>query len=210
MGRTIKSIACVITLLLTAKLLGWDDGFHWIWGGALMATLGVILFVVKRRRTTEELTSHEDDPVPESPLRSVLVGMLAGGACVTYLSVGLFLFKQVPWIYAGYYDRERVKVEEKVQILVAANNPAEAARVLAERMKQKMSSMWRRDAAKRLYDCLIQAAQTNPDLTERVGILSEAQRVAQHHALEYQFATILLTQANQAKAFHARVRGLQE
>jgi hypothetical protein len=209
MDRLVKIGVGSITLFAAARLLGWKDGFHLIGGAALGAILLAVWFFWKRRRSLGEGVTADEETLPVSPLRSAVVGLVGAGLGGLYLWVGFLLLRQVPGLYAGYYDRDRPELEETVQTLEAAGNYEESATILRRRLQETTSPEWEKDLAARLTRDLVEAGKRCRGLDGSVARFTEAQDVARRHGLDSQLASLLLAQAQRQRTFAQRIRTFQ-
>jgi len=209
MDRIVKLLAWSFVLGLTAKLLGWADGYHVIWGGALLAVLGVAAVLWRRWRSAGEEFSPEDEGVPPSRLRSALLGVVTGAVCVLCLYGEFLLLERVPWVYEGYYDRDRARLEGQMKTLEDAGNFEEAARLARARLGERLTPRWEKDLAATFYRDLVEAGRRCPGAEQSIGHFTEARAVAQRHGLDDRLATTLLEQAAQHADFTRRIAELR-
>jgi von Willebrand factor type A domain len=175
---------------------GWTDPFHLAGGTALLAIplLLVALRARQRRKKATEAGLSTDDDGERSPWpRKAAFGTLWGAAGVVYLAfVGFPLLERIPWLYRGYYDRDRPQLEQRLASLESVGRYAEAAQSIKARLASRASPAWRKLLAGRLVDDLTESARRIDDAEERASRLRQASFTAGQFGLDTRLTTMLL------------------
>lgn len=193
MDRIIKAGGWAATLVVAGMWLGWTDGFHVIGAACLLVLLALVRLVWHRWRSSGEGAFAASEPLPDSPARSLVLGVAGGGVCVLVLAASFSGLERIPWLYGGYQDRDREPFEARLATLEGAGNFEEAAALARARLEQPLSPAWRERLAGRLVRDLVAAGNRSPSLETASRHFAEARAVAEEHGLDGQLAQFLLT-----------------
>jgi len=208
----ITYLASFLGLSLAAWRLNWLDAFH-LAGGCLLLAVPVLALWLYRawRRRGDELGLETEDQGSADPwLRQLLFGLIGAALGTAYLNIlGFPLLERVPGLYAGYYDRDRPRLEQRLASLESTGNYAQAAETIRGRIGARLSSAWAVSLNLRLVDDLTRAAQNATSPQQRIALLSQALAVAHEHGLDDRLATILHAEAVEARDVNQRIDELR-
>jgi von Willebrand factor type A domain len=192
---------------------GWTDAFH-LAGGAALLAIPLLLVVLRarwRRAKAADAGLWTDDEGARSPWpRKAAFGTLWAAAGVVYLAlVGFPLLERIPWLYGGYYDRDRPRLEQRLASLESLGKYVQAAESIKARLASRASPAWRRLLAGRLVDDLTESAWRIDDAEERVSRLREARATAGQFGLDTRLTTMLLAREEKERITFKRIDDLR-
>jgi Ca-activated chloride channel family protein len=212
-----KHLLYIICAALAVGVIGicsrWTDSFHFVTGfGALLlggTAVGSLIWMKTRSQPKLKPVKAVSHPVQDSPVRSVFLGLLTGLAIALCLWVSFGAFKRWPAYASRFYDADRSVFEQQLRAHEIGGHHDQAASLLRERLRRKMTSPWRETLNASLYSNLVAAARRTVDPTQQVRFLSEARDLAKSTGLDPSLALALLEPVSQEIEFAARIEKLR-
>jgi hypothetical protein len=218
--KTISSLICMLLLIgLTARLAGWNDGWHLWYGVPAAIVFCGALFLVRSwwlngNRIDDFADSHDESLNEFRPVAAIFQGVVQG--CCIGLLLCIFLggsfavLKRIPYCYERYYDQDRLQLESQLSALAAAGNHAQAAAQIESRLTHKLSATYQQALVQRLYQNLVDAGKQAPEVNEALIYYHRAQAVAKNHRLDDTLAAALLASSRELQRRDRRLEELRQ